>query len=197
MNDSFADHLATGRVTEGVIANWVRSRGNSVLPVYEKEIDEGKGPQFFSPDEELVAPDMLVFPAAPSGGSANARTGSIIWLEAKHKTVFTWHRISQRWTTGIDFHHFESYLRVQELSARPVWLLFYHSSATPNPRDVPPNEHGGGCPDECPTGLFGRSLSELAENINHKSDRHGRHGMIYWHVDKLIKLATLDEVEVA
>ena len=57
----FADHLATGRVTEGAIANWVRSRGGVVFPVYEREIYQGKGPQFFAPGEELLARDLVAF----------------------------------------------------------------------------------------------------------------------------------------
>ena len=111
----FNESLAFGKIGESDIARWLRSRGTSVLPVYEKEIDEGKGPQFFAPNGEYVAPDMFCLPQCE-------------WIEAKHKKVFTWHRISGTWQTGIDLRHWEEYKRVQEISKRRVWLFFLHRS---------------------------------------------------------------------
>jgi hypothetical protein len=114
----------------------------------------------------------------------------MIWIEAKHKTVFSWHRNTGRWCTGIDLHHYDDYKRVQATSKRPVWLLFLHRSARPDDRDMRSN-----CPPRCPVGLFGSDLDYLADNENHRHENWGRHGMVYWAHDKLRLLAPLAELE--
>jgi hypothetical protein len=167
-----------GRVGEGRIANWLKRRGWAVLPVYEKEVDEGKGPQLFMLDKSLIAPDMLAF-----------KKTNVRWIEAKHKTVFTWHRITQRWCTGIDLRHYRDYLQVAELSPWPVWLLFLHERSIPDARDLQ-----YGCPQECPTGLFGGELFYLQNNENHQHKNWGRSGMVYWAHDTLACLAPVDSV---
>lgn len=176
---AFASRLATGQLGESLIARWCMSRGNSLIPVYEKEIDSGKGPRFFSPEGQFVAPDMFLLPA-------------MMFIEAKHKTVFSWHRATGKWCTGIDLHHYADYQRVQAITGRPVWLLFLHRSSTPDPRDLQ-----WGCPAECPVGLFGDDLRYLAENENHRHSNHGRHGMVYWAADTLKLLAPLETLEAA
>jgi hypothetical protein len=176
MPRDFAAKLEFGQLAESDIGRWTMARGSCVLPVYEIEIPHGKGPRFWTPRGTYVAPDMFVMP-------------SMIWIEAKHKSVFSWHRITRRWVTGIDLHHYQDYLRTQEESGRPVWLLFLHGSPHPHSRDI-----GAGCPPECPTGLFGASLKMLAANENHRHENWGRHGMVYWAVPPLKKLAEFDEV---
>lgn len=177
MNNSFAESLGYGQIGEGQIGRWIRSRGNCVLPVYEKEIDEGKGPRFFTPTGEHVAPDMFVMPA-------------MAWAEAKRKSVFSWHRQTQQWVTGFDLNHYEGYKETQRESRRPVWLMFLHESHEPDPRDVK-----SGCPYRCPTGLFGGSLDYLSKHENHRHENWGRHGMVYWAVHHLKKLAELSEIQ--
>jgi len=148
------------------------------LPIYEKEIDTGKGPRFFVPDGlEFVAPDMFVLP-------------KMLWVEAKHKTVFSWHRISENWCTGIDINHYDEYKKVQEISGRPVWLFFLHRARKPDSRDL---KHG--CPPECPAGLFLGGLDYLSRNENHRHTNWGRHGMVYWNVGTLRLVASLAELE--
>jgi hypothetical protein len=173
----FTQSLQRGQLGESIIAKWCIARGNSVLPVYEKEIDNGKGPRFFTPEGQFVAPDMFVMP-------------SMHWVEAKHKSVFTWHRKSGRWVTGIDMNHYAQYQRVQQVTRRPVWLLFLHRSSQPDTRDM-----AHGCPATCPTGLFGGSLKNLMRNVNHTHDNWGRHGMVYWAAETLKLLAPLAELE--
>lgn len=141
--------------------------------MYEKLIDEGKGPQLFTPDEGLIAPDMLAF-----------RKAEVLWIEAKHKDAFTWHRITGRWCTGVDLRHYGDYCKVADGSPWPVWLLFLHRGG--QAKDSPP---------ESPSGLFGNTLSSLRKRENHRSDRWGRSGMVYWAIDNLHKLADLCEVE--
>lgn len=177
---SFASKLSFGQVAESLISNWILSRNGYVLPVYETEIDNGKGPRLFTPDGELVAPDLLVV----------SRTKKVLWIEAKHKTVFTWHRISNQWTTGIDLHHYEQYKQVAIQVGWPVWLLFFHRNATPDHRDIK-----NGCPSECPVGLFGNTIDVLSECENHRHSNHGTSGMVYWNHGSLKWIATKEQVE--
>jgi hypothetical protein len=180
MGLTFEDNLKTGRVSEKYIGRWIRDRGNSILPIYETEYHTGKGPQFFAPIGEYVAPDMLVF----------TRAWGVLWCEAKHKSVFSWHRKTQRWTTGIDLRHYEDYQHVARITKLPVWLLFLHQNSTPNPRDI-----NCGCPKKCPTGLFGQELGFLVEHENHRSMNHGRSGMVYWAETSLRFLDSVAEVK--
>lgn len=172
---TFARQLVVGKVGESLIARWLRSRGYSVMPVYEIEIPQGKGPRLYAVEGELVAPDMLVF-----------KGQSVRWIEAKHKEAFTWHRITRRYVTGIDLRHYEHYLRVAAVSPWPVWLLFLQRGgrAKDTPRDVP----------DSPSGLFGNSIDKLAQCENHRHANFGPTGGVFWAHESLVQLATLDEV---
>jgi hypothetical protein len=169
---SFRGKLRIGRIAEGRIAAWFMSLGYAVLPVYDKEMNTGKGPQVFTADGSFVAPDMLVF-----------KSGKVLWVEAKQKTVFTWHRITERWTTGIDLRHYEDYLRLAKRAPWPLWILFLHLSSDTSEREEP-----------CPTGLFGQELAKLAECENHRHTNWGSSGMVYWAYESLKLLAPLSEV---
>lgn len=177
----FSETLAFGKLGESQIASWLRSRGNYVLPVYEKVADDKQGPRLFGPSGTHIAPDMLCWGA-----------GGVCWIEAKHKDVFTWHRNTSTWTTGIDRRHYRAYLTLaREWPAFPMWLLFLHSSAIPDAKDTK------FCPLECPVGLYGGRLLELAKQIHHEHDNWGPSGMVYWAEADLTKLATLEEVNMA
>jgi hypothetical protein len=185
---SFEDQLATGRIAEGLIAAWLKRRGSAVLPAYEIEKSSGKGPQLFSAEGNFVAPDMLTF-----------THNGVVWIEAKHKSVFIWHRVSKEWTTGIDLRHYGEYFNVLWRTKAPVWLLFYHREHTPDERD-----RRFGCPQRCPVGLYGGSLLDLVVREHHRAPHlddartgmrgHGRSGMVYWDVEALRLMATKDEV---
>lgn len=172
---TFAGNLVVGQLGESEIARWMISRGNLVLPVYEKQIDTGKGPRFFTPMGQMVAPDMFIM---------NAK----VWVEAKHKTHFTWHRKTQEWVTGIDLHHYAEYQRVAEITGHPVWLIFLHKDCQPSDDDL-----GHGCPSRCPSGLFCGGLDFLRMHESHQHANWGRHGMVYWRVGVLQKLASVDD----
>lgn len=169
---SFRQSLTFGQAGESDIARWLKQNGYSILPVYEKILDTGKGPQLFLPDGCLIAPDMLVF-------KGNDKT---LWIEAKHKTAFTWHRNTKRWTTGIDLRHYEDYLKVDDFSPWPVWLLFLHRGG--QAKDSPPDS---------PAGLFGNKLEILRKCENHRHDGWAN-GMVYWGIENLKKLASLETV---
>jgi len=185
---SFTENLKYGKVAEGLIAQWLMARGNSILPVYEIEKSTGKGPQLFSADSEHVAPDMVVFSCK-----------GVMWVEAKHKTVFTWHRNTEQWTTGIDLRHYDDYMQVAKQTKLPVWLMFFHREKNPSE-----NDRRFKCPPECPTGLFGGNLRNLISKEHHRSlsishERdgylgHGKSGMVYWSHDDLKLLASKEEV---
>ena len=177
MNQAFDQNLAHGQLGESIIARWCIARGNSVLPVYEKEIDTGKGPRFFTSQGQVVAPDMFLMPAMK-------------WVEAKHKTVCSWYRKGGYWCTGIDLNHYSGYQQVQTISRQPVWLLFLHRSYMPDPRDI---QHG--CPPRCPVGLYGGSLAHLVRHESHRHENWGRYGMVYWDIETLTRFATLEEIE--
>ena len=170
---SFDRALAFGQLGESHISKWLQGRGHAVFPAYQIEQQTGKGPQLFAADGDLVLPDLLAF-----------REGKAQWFEAKHKTCFTWHRISARWTTGIDLRHYHEYQQVAEKTQLPVWLMFYHPK--PEPSDA---DRAHGCPASCPTGLFGNEIKILMTCENHRSDRHGRSGMVYWAHGSLRKVS--------
>lgn len=172
----FIEKYAQGRVAESAITRWLTQRGNFVLPVYETGEDAKKGPQLFGQLEQFIAPDMLVLPQAT-------------FIEAKNKSAFTWHRKTERWTTGIDRKHYHEYFQVQDRTSVPVWLLFLHTNSQPSK-----NDQDWGCPDSCPVGLFGQSLSVLSDNVNHESPLWGRSGMIYWAHETLRLLARIEDV---
>lgn len=172
---SFSERLSFGKIGESLIANWFKRKGYAVLPVYEKEIGTGKGPQVYLAETQLVAPDMLCF-----------KGRKVFWIEAKHKSVFSWHRRTQSWVTGIDLHHYEDYLRVARCSPWDIWLLFLHE-----------NDWTEEPPHNCPVGLFGGELDYLSQHENHRHANWGRSGMVYWTHETLHLVALLSEVKHA
>ena len=164
---SFDRTLRYGKAAESAIASWLRAKGWAVLPVYEKLLDEGKGPQLLLPEGEVIAPDLLVFRCLKGGKQ-------VYWVEAKHKTAFSWHRATERWVTGIDLRHYENYCLVDDLSVWPVWLMFWHDGG--QAKDSPANS---------PAGLFGNKLSVLRKNENHRHRNWGKSGMVYWAIESL------------
>lgn len=182
---TFDQKLAFGKIAEAQIVRWLRcARDYSVLPLYAIEVDKdsAKGPRLFTPMDELILPDMLVIKGT-----------DVRWIEAKHKTAFSWSGKNRYWETGIDLRHFYQYCTVNDRYPWDIWLLFLHTSDRTWDRDV----QRWNAPERCPTGLFGGTLRYLRERYSHKSDRHGNSGMIYWQYEVLKQMATLAEVEEA
>lgn len=166
----FEENLRQGQIGESIIAKWLRRRGWHVLPAYEKEIDNGKGPRLFTANgsastAQLVAPDIL-----------GIRSGSFKWFEAKHKTRFSWYGKGGYFVTGIDKRHFDDYCKVADVTGLPVWVLFLHTDSKTWPMDVEKWK----APPQCPTGLFGAEITKMSEQKSHQSDNHGTSGMYYW-----------------
>jgi hypothetical protein len=178
-----------GRIGEGVIARWFRRRGHAVLPVYEKEISDGKGPRLFMPKGQLIAPDMAIFLSKMV--SPDMR---VMFVEAKRKSAFTQLRKANRygvcgaWQTGIDERHYEDYCKVETQTGVPVWLLFLQEGG--QAKDSPPDS---------PSGLYGQALSALKEKIDHRHPNPPPRfkPMVYWNIDDLALLATLEELRGA
>ena len=160
---SFAQTLERGLLGESEIAKWLMSRGGTILPAYQIEIDEGKGPRVFRAHGNLVAPDMLTINSGKD----------VAWIEAKTKGGWTWFRGAKSWQDGIDKNHWLDYVQVDQELPWPVHILFLHKErkgAKDSPQDkIPPS-----------AGLYGNSVNRLADCIDHTSDKHGNHGMVYW-----------------
>jgi hypothetical protein len=169
---SFQEQLRNGQVGESLIAQWLKNRNFHVLPIYEVEENTGKGPRLFSPKEQLIAPDMLAF-----------NDGKTLWIEAKHKTAFSWHRKTGRWVTGIDIRHYEDYCKVAETTPFKVWLLFLQRGG-----------HAKDSPEISPSGLYGNDLVFLRQHENHRHGNWGNSGMVYWAIETLRKLASLEAI---
>jgi len=170
----FKDSLSYGQIGEGRIANWLKLRGYCVMPVYEKEVDNGKGPRIFMPPsyiENLIAPDMFIF-----------NKEKAMFIEAKRKSAFSWYRNGGYWTTGIDLKHYLHYCKVEEISPFKVYLMFLQEGG--RAKDSP----------QSPSGLYYNSLEFLRDNEDHRSNRWGNHGMVYWKIDSLKKRAELEEM---
>jgi len=161
----FEQRLAQGRVGESLIARWLQRRGYNVLPAYEIVEAQFKGPRIFSAERDLVAPDFLAF-------RFFREQKRVLWVEAKSKAAFTWHRLSGTYQDGIDKRHWLDYLELRQRVDWPLWLLFLHSPgglAKDNPPGMRP-----------PSGLFGNEVLRLAACINHEFDGMGSGGMVYW-----------------
>lgn len=170
---AFKQALEHGVIGESVIAQYWRRRGCSVLPAYEVEEGHYEGPRLYTPEGKLIVPDMVVF-----------RGREVWWLEAKHKTAFSHHRITNRFVTGIDLPLYLDYCKIDDFSPWPVCVFFLHDGG--QAKDSPPDS---------PSGLFGASLRYLRRNENHRHPNGGKRGMVYWDINKLKKYATLEEIE--
>lgn len=159
----FRKALGFGKAGESAIAKWLIAKGYDVLPVYETIIETGKGPQLFTLKGSYIAPDLLAFNAT-----------KVLWIEAKHKMAFSWHRISCQWVTGIDLRHYNEYCIINDRGPWPVMLLFLHEGG--QAKDSPASS---------PRGLFGNYLSYLREHESHRHQNWGRTGMVYWGIDDL------------
>jgi hypothetical protein len=170
LSQNFEDKLKFGKIAESKIAKFFLQKGYAVLPIYEKEIPENKGPAIYFEDKEIIGTDMMIF-----------KGEQVYWIEAKHKTAFSWHRNTSRWVTGIDIKHYEHYQEIMKRTKWPVWLMFYHEGG-----------QAKDSPADSPQGLYGNKLSYLIENENHKSYNWGKYGMVYWAIDKLILIKSFN-----
>jgi len=180
---SWPERLERGLMGESLIAQWLIRRGHVVLPAYEVEGGGFKGPRVHSARGAHVSPDLGIV----------RRDGRFVWIEAKHKTAFSWRRCrpGPRWETGIDLRHWSHYCEVGALTNAAMWLLFLHRESTPDRRDL-----RAGSPRACPVGLFGISIQDSIERVRLDVHRraHAPAGMAYWAHADLRLLAPLRDV---
>ena len=174
---NFKAALDIGKTGETKIAKWLMTQGRSVLPVYEIAENQYKGPALYCHSKSLVAPDMLVL-------GQNKKT----WIEVKTKTAFSWHRNTQKFTTGIDFKHYLDYLDVAKITGIPLWLFFLHKKGGVA-KDTPPDKIS-------PVGLFGGDILRLETCENHRHDNWGTSGMVYWAADVLELIADINQFDI-
>lgn len=164
--DSFEEKLEFGKAGEKVIIDWLCRSGYSVLPVEKASWGNG-GPRIYQANSSLVAPDLLVLQFG--------------WIEAKTKSAFTWHRISQSWQTGIDVYYYNQYIEAARKSCMPIYLFFLQLPG-----------QAKDSPSGCPTGLYGGDLTYLQEHEHHRHSNWGKGGMVYWAESMLKKFADLE-----
>lgn len=178
-DDDFQRKLVFGQIGESLIARFLRSRRWIINPCYEKEINNGKGPRLFLPfgadDTQLITPDIQAM-----------RDRQVRWFDVKHKSACTYYRKNHRWQTGIDRRHYQDYLKVQKYTQWPVWLLFLQREATIT--NAPPEVQA------CPTGLFGCPITLPYSDDGWYTRDGRRYDMVYWGIEDLKLLATLQEV---
>lgn len=122
-------------------ARWCRAvvqrYGGMALPVYgATEVDDStKAPVLFARNGVCVAPDVFY-------ANSTARA----WHEVKAKSVPGWYRNLQRYEHGIDYSLYLDYLRVEEETGIPVFIVV-HEARTPT---VPAQSTG----DMSPSGVF-------------------------------------------
>ena len=165
---SFEQSLSFGKVAESAISKWLQARGNYVLPVYEIEKSEYAGPALFINEKPCVAPDMLCIKP----------DSEICFIESKNKEAFTWHRKTQRWTTGIDLKHYEDYIFLSQKTKIPIYLFFNHRGGAAKDSD------------KSESGLFFNDLAFLKDNENHrcKPKDHCNSGMVFWSKENLKRI---------
>lgn len=178
MKSNFEKSLKHGQAGESAIANWLKSKGFNILPVYDKIIDTGKGPQIFTASNtKIVAPDLLCF-----------SKDTTVWIEAKRKSGFAWYRKTKQWVTGIDLVHYLDYLKLLEISSYEVVLCFIQEGKSTKDDKYAKVSH--------PSGLYCRYLKDLKNCENHRSDKYGKGGMVYWAESDLLKKAELKDLFV-
>jgi hypothetical protein len=172
----FEYYLSFGFHGEHLIRDYLRTQGFYVLPAYELESTGNfKGPRFFGPRCEYITPDMLAF-----------YEKSIMWVEAKTKSAFTWHRLTKRYVTGIDWRCWVDYNKVAKSSEVPVFLYFLQQPGH-KAKDTP--DYAG----PSPNGLFSGEINYLGRHINHIFPKEAP-AMVYWAEDSLTKIAEYQDV---
>ena len=176
----FESALSFGKTGEGFLAHYLIRSGFSVLPVYEIEQGQFKGPSVYTSAGNFVAPDMMAFSSC-----ADFEGETCFFVEAKTKSAFTLHRKTGRFVTGISKRHFEDYIQVQSRSPFTIWIMFLQLN--------------GGCAKDSPqgpTGLYGATVSRLMRNVNHEwIAPRDRDSMVYWAAESLSYFASLDDVK--
>jgi hypothetical protein len=189
-----------GRDGEGLVLRYMMSKGRILVEVGalgDKGMN-GHAPSIYVPYKggyRLTAPDLLTINprVVPSLWTKdNIWMLPFLWTEVKHKNTATyyrkWNNWTGRWQTGIDRRLYNHYCQVDKDTCIPVWLLFLQRN------DGPSNAPTGVSP--CPTGLFGCPITQPFSDTwkDDSYEKKGYRDMVYWGIEDLLQLATLEEV---
>ena len=167
----FNDSLKFGLGGERIVAEIMRARGWTVVQVGGQH-GEYQGPRIELPmGLTLVSPDLIIM-----------KNGKTFWIEVKRKSVFSFHKNSQKITTGIDLDKWIDYLEADRYGSFPLWLFFLHESDTV--RDAP---DGIARPK---TGIYFGQARKLKQTELHRHRNFGSHGGVFWDIATLGFLPT-------
>ena len=162
---TFEARLSFAKAIERAGEEWLKRRGWLVLsPSDYSGPDDDKPPSLHGAARSFVLPDTLAF-----------RAGRARFVECKWKTAATFHRVTQRWETGIQLRHWEDYRRVRAESGVPTWIVWVHGRE----REM--------------RGMDLEGLSELSPRP-YDGPKMGPGGMIFFPWQGLVRLASLDAV---
>lgn len=112
-DDEFRANLALGRQWETAVASWLLSRGWRLMPDYAGDNTAG-APKLRGGKEGTVLPDIL-----------GAERGAMKYVEVKYRSrSVDFHLIGQRVTGKIEERLWNEYLRIEQDTGIPVWLVF-------------------------------------------------------------------------
>jgi Holliday junction resolvase-like predicted endonuclease len=116
--EDFQRNLKLGRRWELAVAAWLKSRGWLMMPDYAS-LNTGGAPKLAGASGGTVLPDLL-----------GADRGCMKYVEVKYRTkVVVFRRRRQKVTGKIKERLWEQYLRVEDQTGIPVWLVFIQKVA--------------------------------------------------------------------
>ena len=166
----FRAQLAAGLKGEDLVKAWLRHDGHLVVSDFGA-MKPYLGPRVYGPSDMIIQPDLLAI--------KEEDTPPKFWVEVKSKSVFSWHRITAKWTTGVDVSKYDQYLEIINQTGWDVLIVFLHFDER--------SARYGDAPWPCPTGLFWQWLDKLETQENH---RWGN--MVYWAHDTLNNDASIE-----
>lgn len=157
---NFREQLAFGKEGEHEVAQYFMDRGFSALTLYQFD-DLKESPKIFSLADVTISPDLLI-----------AKPGRVMWVEVKTK---------QRWIeyfgcleTGCNEYHYNSYVKVRQLTGIKSFIVFNHKKCSPCGRFVIDID---------------KAYSRRWNGLNSKTGAKINGPMILWRMDSLTQIA--------
>lgn len=112
MRPSFEEKLAFGRDAELAVSQWLKQRGNYVIPSYDYQGAENKAPRMSGLNAAHVVPDLDV-----------AKDGNRFWIEVKRFNDSPINRKLGERVHGLKDRLYREYLSIQMITGCPVFLI--------------------------------------------------------------------------
>lgn len=113
---SFEIKLAFGKEGEHEVGECLMNMNYTILPLYQ--FNDAIAPQIYTSNTTITSPDLFV--------SGN---GKCFWVEVKTKN--RWIKYFDNTETGCNYRHYQEYLKIQEVTQLPVYLIFNHKEIDP------------------------------------------------------------------